>query len=144
MEAFRECWKRQGNDQRTNTKDAWWRLFPNNIQFPFLRSQNCIKLGPWSSATGHLTKSITTIFEATVPLWRTKCTKSPTQTSPNQNIVINAPFELLFETSIWSSNFKPGFDLETVDLEAFDLEAPDLETVGLEAFGLEAFDIFYS
>ncbi|KAH8703660.1 hypothetical protein BGW36DRAFT_423212 [Talaromyces proteolyticus] len=22
MEAFRECWKRQGNDQRTSTKDA--------------------------------------------------------------------------------------------------------------------------
>ncbi|KAM0799973.1 hypothetical protein BDR22DRAFT_853578 [Usnea florida] len=22
MEAFRECWKRQGNDQRTETKDA--------------------------------------------------------------------------------------------------------------------------
>ncbi|KAJ5804884.1 hypothetical protein N7474_010771 [Penicillium riverlandense] len=22
MEAFRECWKRQGNDQRTQTKDA--------------------------------------------------------------------------------------------------------------------------
>ncbi|EON67817.1 hypothetical protein W97_07072 [Coniosporium apollinis CBS 100218] len=22
MEAFRECWKRQGNDQRTATKDA--------------------------------------------------------------------------------------------------------------------------
>jgi cytochrome c oxidase assembly factor 4 len=22
MEAFRECWKRKGNDQRTQTKDA--------------------------------------------------------------------------------------------------------------------------
>lgn len=22
MEAFRECWKRHGNDQRTETKDA--------------------------------------------------------------------------------------------------------------------------
>ena len=57
--------------------------------------------------------------------------------------MINAPFEPRFEASIWSSNLKPGFDLEAVDLKAFDLEAFDLEAVGLEAFGLEAFNIAF-
>ena len=73
----------------------------------------------WASAGAHL--------------WRTKWTKPPTQTSPNQSIVIKAPFEPRFEASIWSSNLKPGFDLEAFGLEA----------VGLEAFGLGAFDIAF-
>ena len=25
MEAFRECWKQHGNDQRTGVKDIWWK-----------------------------------------------------------------------------------------------------------------------
>ena len=60
-------------------------------------------------------------------VWRTKWTKPPTQTSPNQNIVIKA-FEPRFKALIWSSNVKPRFNSGAVDLEAFDLEA-----VGLEA-----------
>ena len=52
--------------------------------------------------------------------------------------MIKAPFESRFKASIWSSNLKPGFNLEVVDLEAFNLEA-----IGLEAFSLEAFNIAF-
>jgi hypothetical protein len=38
-------------------------------------------------------------------------TKPPTQTSPNQNIDQSSIL-----TAVWSSNLKPGFDLEAFDI----------------------------